>query len=234
MPTSNETEPNSHGIIEAVGTAPRLRKVYDLWSATYDYVAGPFERAAGRAALERADIGPHDKVLEVAVGTGETFREVAGRTDRSNTVCGLDFSPKMLARTRRRMTRAGLDNWALCRGDARRLPFGDDAFDVVLNGYMLDLIQLADLPVVMAEFFRVLKPRGRLVLVNFSKAELNERTWWERMYQRMPKSWAAYLLGGCRPVVMAPLAREAGFCEVERDFRPGLFLPTEIITARKP
>lgn len=221
------------GMIEAAASTEQVRNVYDLWSSTYDLIAGPFERAARRAAVEKAAIQPTDAVLEVAVGTGETFLEVVTRGGPSSIAWGVDLSSRMLARTRSRLNRVDRSNWALCRADARQLPFADGAFDVVLNDYMLDLIPLADLPIVMHEFFRLLRPSGRMVLVNFSKADASKRTWWERMYRRMPKRCAAYLLGGCRPVVMAPLAEQAGFRDVSREFRPSLFLPTEIVVARK-
>jgi ubiquinone/menaquinone biosynthesis C-methylase UbiE len=129
--------------------------------------------------------------------------------------------------------RAGFSNWLLCRADARHPPFADGKLDVLLNGYILDLISLVDLSFVVSEFFRVLKPSGRMLLVNFSKAETSQRTWWECLYRRMPKRCAAYLFGGCRPVLMAPLAEKAGFRDVSRVFRPSEFLPTEIVTARK-
>ena len=68
-------------------------------------------------------------------------------------------------------------NVALIEANARRVPFADCSFDILFNGYMLDLICLADLPVVMSEFYRLLKPGGRLVLVNFSKPEAGRRSY---------------------------------------------------------
>ena len=98
---------------------------------------------------------------------------------------------------------------------------------------MFDLLPLRDMPVVLAEFRRVLRPRGRLALVNMSKEYGNRRTWWERIYQAMPRPWAAYLLGSCRPVLLESFVQDAGFAEVQRQFIGGI-LPTEIVTARKP
>jgi ubiquinone/menaquinone biosynthesis C-methylase UbiE len=218
-----------YGMIEAASSSQRIRRVYDLWSLGYDLVAGPFERKFKEIALQRAAIQPHDKVLEVAVGTGMTLVEVAKQVDQA---FGVDLSPKMLAKARRRLNRAGLAKVALQEADARQLPFPDETFDVLLNSYMLDLIPLADLTVVLGEFRRVLKFDGRLVLVCFSKREPGQRTWWELLYRRMPKLWAGYLLGGCRPVLMTPLVEEVGFCDVRREFFGGL-LPTEIVTARR-
>jgi len=97
---------------------------------------------------------------------------------------------------------------------------------------MFDLLPLKDMPVILSQFRRVLKAGGRLVLVNMSKEQPENRTWWGRLYQRLPRSWAAYLLGGCRPVLLESLVQDAGFCEVRREFIRGL-LPSEIVTAGK-
>ncbi|HWB10217.1 MAG TPA: class I SAM-dependent methyltransferase [Pirellulales bacterium] len=220
-------------MIEASSSSQQIRRVYDLWSYGYDFVAGPFERAAEVAAVEMAAIQPHERVLEVAVGTGLALKDIACRVARDNLVCGVDLSPRMLARSRRRVERGGCKNVALIEANATRLPFADRSFDVLFNGYMLDLIRLADLPIVLGEFLRVLRPGGRLVLVNFSKPDAGQLTLWERFYQRLPRSWAAYLLGGCRPVVVQTMAEQTGFVEISRQFRPSLFLPTEIVTARR-
>jgi ubiquinone/menaquinone biosynthesis C-methylase UbiE len=50
----------------------------------------------------------------------------------------------------------------LKQADSRRLPFDEDAFDLVYNAYMLDLIPAQDMPLTLGEFWRVLRPGGRL------------------------------------------------------------------------
>lgn len=220
-------------MIEAAATPEQARRVYDLWSHFYGWWAPLFERRPQMLALERVTIRPHDKVLEVAVGAGGILVEIVRRLDPANTVCGIDVSPKMLAKAHRRTTKAGFGNINLREADARSIPFADDSFDVPFNSYMFDLLPLKDMPIVLGEFHPVLKHGGRLVLVNMSKKDGGICTWWERLYQRLPRSWAAYLLGGCRPVLLDSFVRDAGFREVEREFIRGL-LPSEIVTAKRP
>jgi ubiquinone/menaquinone biosynthesis C-methylase UbiE len=226
---------NRHsGMIEAQAPTEAIRKSYDLGSKVYGIISALFERKPRMIALKRAAIQPQDAVLEVAVGPGLGLVEILKKVDRSNIVHGVDLSPKMLDKARRRVHQAGYSNVSLEEGDARQLPFSGDTFDVVFNSYMLDLIPLADLGIVLEEFGRVLKPGGCLVLVNMSKPDACQRTWWESLYQSLPTRWVPYLLGGCRPVLMGEIAKEIGFAEVRREFVRNLFLPSEIVTARKP
>ncbi len=61
-------------------------------------------------ALDQAAIQPQDKVLEVAVGAGGILLEIVRRVDPAEVVSGIDVSPKMLAKARRRVTKAGYTN----------------------------------------------------------------------------------------------------------------------------
>jgi ubiquinone/menaquinone biosynthesis C-methylase UbiE len=111
------------------------------------------------------------------------------------------------------------------------LPFSDHIFDVVYSSYMLDIFSLQDLATALTGFRRVLKLRGRVVLVNLSKEHPQQRTWVEMLYRLLPASWVPYLLGGCRPMLLQDLVREAGFREAERTFIGGM-MSSEIVTAR--
>jgi len=163
-------------IIEAAATPQQARRVYDLWSHFYGWWAPLFERRPQMLALDRAAIQPHDKVLEVAVGAGGILVEILRLVDPANVVCGIDVSPKMLAKARRRVAKAGYTNVDLQEADARSLPLPANTFDVLFNSYMFDLLPLKDIPVVLGEFHRVLKPGGRLVLVNMSKETYRQST----------------------------------------------------------
>jgi len=118
-------------------------------------------------------------------------------------------------------------NFDLREGDARSLPFPDDYFDVLYNSYMMDLIPTGEVPVVLREYQRVLKKDGMLILVNLSKKD-QAPILWEKLYKVNP-----YILGACRPLMMEPFMRETGFRVIQREFRPGILLPTEIVTALK-
>jgi demethylmenaquinone methyltransferase/2-methoxy-6-polyprenyl-1,4-benzoquinol methylase len=108
----------------------------------------------------------------------------------------------------------------------------DCAFDLVWSSYFLDLIPTRELPLLLLEFRRVLRPNGRMLLVNLSKKG-EHKTWWERIYLRTPSRLVPYLFGSCRPIQAAPLVRDAGFIRIEREL-VSEGLDSEVIIARKP
>jgi len=209
--------------------AEQIKKAYNRRSWIYSKLVAPLEFDNHRQALVKANLQPHEKVLEVATGPGQVLLEIVKRVDRDNVVTGVDTSPKMLEIARRTVYQAGYRNIALREMDARQLDFADDSFDVLYNGYMLDLIPLADMATILSEFRRVLKPGGRLVLVNMSKRDERVLTGREKLYTRLPASLVLYSMGACRPVLMARAVREAGFRDVAREFIEGKF-PSEIVT----
>ncbi|MGD8976803.1 MAG: class I SAM-dependent methyltransferase [Gammaproteobacteria bacterium] len=84
---------------------------------------------------------------------------------------GIDISRGTLGKAERRLAKAGLSHFELFQRTAVSIAETDDAFDVLLNNYMFDLVDQPDQARVIAEFHRVLKPGGRLVLANMTLAE---------------------------------------------------------------
>ena len=213
-------------MIEARGSRPALVRAYNLFSFLYGRTAARLEREAVTRGLARAPVRLGERVLEVAVGTAAAFARLRQLVGTSGQLIGVDVAPGMLAATRQRVPDA-----RLVQADARALPFPHDYFDLVWSSYLLDLIPTGELTPLLGEFRRVLKPGGRLLLVNFSKNS-NGLTWWERAYRRTPAWLVPWVFAGCRPVRAEPFVRDAGFANVEREFVPG-GLDSEIITARK-
>jgi ubiquinone/menaquinone biosynthesis C-methylase UbiE len=200
-------------------------RVYTATAPVYDLWATLTESRARRRSLELAAIRDGEAILEVAVGTGLLFAEVLARNPSGRNE-GIDLTEAMLARARQKAERAATRSWRLRVGDAYRLDFEDGAFDLLLNSYMFDLLPEADFPRVLAEFRRVLRPDGRLVLTNLAPATSLGYRLWEWLYRVRPA-----LVGGCRGVEVAePLVR-AGFHVVTRERVVQLFFPSEVILA---
>ena len=184
------------------------------------------EGKARRSALELAGARNGEKVLEIAVGRGSALEQLA-RGNPAGTTIGADLTSAMLQQTLRLFRRRLLPPPALCQCDGRFLPFRDASFDLVVSSYLLDLLSVYDIARTLEEMRRVLKPSGRLVLVNLSLAHPWFNRLWGVLYFIFPN-----LLGGCRPIRLASYLPEAGFTveEVRRVSERGI--PSEVILAR--
>ncbi len=221
-------------IVEATHPGEEKIQKYYTWRASnYDAGSG-FEIEHHLEAIRLAEIQPGQRLLDAACGTGRATADLAKAVGPDGRVDALDLTAAMLEQARAKIEKLGLGSRVhFKQGNARELPFADGTFDLLYNGYMFDLIPLDGFQPILKEFARVLKPGGKLVLVNMSKPHPS-RTFYETIYE---KGWAVM---PCRPVMMSPLLGPAGFTDTVRLYRPahGLIVSwlwgTEIVLARKP
>jgi len=186
------------------------------------------ESKARNRCLELANIQNREAVLEVAVGTGLAFEEILkANPDGRNE--GVDLTEEMLIRAKKRAEASGMKNYRLNLGDAYNLEYEDNTFDILINNYMFDLLPEGDFTTVLTEFKRVLRPGGRLVLVNMAKGERWYNFIWEIVYRISPASF-----GGCRAIYLLPYVESMGFKEVKREFISQKTFPSEVIYGIKP
>src|SRR6266436_6331061 len=122
-----------------------VETAYARWAPIYDAVCGPV-MVKGRRAAAAAARAVGGKILEVGVGTGLSFDDY----DASTEITGIDFSAPMLAR-------------------AHQMNFADATFDCVVAQFVITLV--ADPEQVLCECHRVVKPGGRIILVNHLYSE---------------------------------------------------------------
>ena len=94
---------------------------------------------------------------------------------------------------------------------------------------MFDLLPEDDFETILKEFKRVLRPGGRLVMVNMTRCERWYNAIWESLYLINP-AW----MGGCRGVYMLPYLRSLGFTNLKREFISQMTFPSEVIYGEKP
>ncbi|OYX31655.1 MAG: dimethylmenaquinone methyltransferase [Hydrogenophilales bacterium 32-62-9] len=169
-------------------------KLFDNTAADYDRIdrllalgSGPWYR---NQALQRAGLIAGMRVVDVGIGTGLVAREAVKLVGDPALVIGVDPSVGMMAE-------AHLPGVQLVEGRAEAIPFSDASFDFLSMGYALR--HIGDLSAAFSEFHRVLKPGGRLCLLEITKPE---------------RAWSQALLKGYMRGVVPVLARLIG-CSAE-------------------
>lgn len=147
-------------------TPQTAQRFYDWLGAKHDWGSG-FERKAKDRALALLEAGSAQRLLNVGVGTGKEQRQIQALLPTGGLSFGLDLSGEMLKLTQQRVPQTHL-----CQAVAWQLPFANGRFDRILCTYVLDLLETAVLPQVLAECHRVLQPGGKLVLVSSPKAPI--------------------------------------------------------------
>lgn len=125
------------------------------------------ERAYRRAILDTARISFGSHVLDIGCGTGTQALSMADCVQPGGSVTGLDVNPNMVAAARRK-TRRAAGSITIVEGDCTAMPFADKRFDVVMVTTVLHMLSEADQPICLAESKRVLKPGGRLLLIDYA------------------------------------------------------------------
>ena len=150
----------------------RVREVFDSVASRYDIMndlmSMGLHRLWKRWAVMLAGALPGQRVLDVAGGTGDLARQLAANVGREGLVTLLDINASMLACGRDRLLDKGLATpITYIQGNAEQLPFGAATFDVVTVAF--GLRNMTHKQAALAEMHRVLRPGGRLVILEFSK-----------------------------------------------------------------
>lgn len=151
--------------------AGQVNRMFDRIAGRYDLLnslmtAGLHHRWRQRAA-DRTELRPGDAALDVCCGTGDLALELAGRVSPGGRVVGCDFSEPMLDLAREKAAGRGAQGLRFEWADALNLPYDDDRFDAATVGF--GVRNLSDLDRGLREMTRVLRPDGRMVILEITQ-----------------------------------------------------------------
>jgi ubiquinone/menaquinone biosynthesis C-methylase UbiE len=141
-----------------------VRAQYNRWAAVYDWFWHRYTSQTLPVIQRGASVAPGERVLDLACGTGELLCRIARKTPAAR-LTGVDFAPAMVDRSRRKLE--DLSNTNIRTADAHDLPFEAGTFDVLLCANTFHYF--SDSATVLAEARRVLRPGGRLVLLDWCR-----------------------------------------------------------------
>lgn len=152
--------------------AQRVRGVFDSVATDYDLMndvmSMGIHRLWKRIAIGMANIQPGQRVLDLAGGTGDLARLMATQVGPQGRIVLSDINNAMIRTGRARLLDQGIaGNLDYVQADAERLPFPDNSFDCITMGF--GLRNVTHKQTALESMYRVLKPAGRLLILEFSR-----------------------------------------------------------------
>ena len=144
-------------------------KSYKRVSGFYDYTFGQIFRPGQKKLVSMMGCTPTDKVLEIGIGTGTSYKYYPMETE----VTGIDISPDMLEKAKKNIRKYNLQNKDVILMNGEQLKFEDNSFDKVVGMYVVSVTQNPNL--LIKEMKRVCKPNGDIYLVNHFSFETDSK-----------------------------------------------------------
>ena len=148
----------------------KVEEMFDRISGVYDgmnlAISGFQEPRWRRRVVAAAEVGPGDRVLDVACGTGKVTTDLYRAVQPGGSALGIDFSAGMIANADQRRP-AELEGLSFQQGDALDLPVADDIFDAATIAY--GMRNLADYRQGFAEMARAVRPAGKVVCLEITR-----------------------------------------------------------------
>ena len=171
---SAETTHFGYKTVPVDDKAELVKGVFDSVASRYDIMndlmSGGLHRIWKRRTIEQAGVRKGHVVLDLAGGTGDLAKEFSKQVGPQGRVVLADINAAMLRQGRSRLVDAGVaGNLSIAQVDAQNLPFADHTFDRVTIAF--GLRNVTDKDAALRSMFRVLKPGGKLLILEFSKPD---------------------------------------------------------------
>ena len=208
-----------------MGDHAQTSRHFGRLAAHYDHRHRRYNQATLSRVVEALKLSPAGCVLDVGCGTGELMRLVQSHHPQA-TLVGIDVTPEMMAVAREKFQRA--PRVRLCLAEAEALPFAAESFDAVVSCNMLHHVRAIDQ--LFRECARVLRPRGQLVVVDWSRDFQHCRLahYWLRLVKRS-------YVKMCRADELVKLSAPLGLAveDVRRFFVPPYFGMMRVVATRR-
>lgn len=208
LAVEGSADPAIDSVARVPTTRDETRESYDRIAPLYGLLEGFWERKARAAGLDALEARRGERVIDVGCGPGLAVCEMAAAVGSEGRVIGVDLSSEMCALAGRRLqgcARSGTD--AVVQADAVHLPFADSSFDAGFMSFTLELFDTPEIPAVLAECRRILRPGGRLVVVALDKRRPPPPM--QRAYEWGHERFPHVL--DCRPIHVEASLLEAGY-----------------------
>jgi demethylmenaquinone methyltransferase/2-methoxy-6-polyprenyl-1,4-benzoquinol methylase len=212
-------------------TKEDARVSYNRLSRWYDVIAGSTEKKYRDWGLEKLSAQSGERILEIGFGTGHCLVSLAQAVGPTGRVLGVDISDGMLAIARERLQNEGLSGCVELRlGDAAKLDFIEaGTLDGIFMSFTLELFDNPEIPRVLQECHRILKPGGRLAVVSMTKTDPPGVA--VRMYEWFHEKMPNY--ADCRPIFARGSIEQSGFVIQDVSVSSMWGLPVEIVLGKK-
>jgi arsenite methyltransferase len=166
--------------------------------------------------LKALELKQGERLLDIGSGPGLLAHDIAASVGPAGRVCGIDISEDMLMMSRRRCADQSWTEFE--RADATKLPYPNDSFDAAVSTQVYEYV--ADVPRALAELHRVVRPGGRVVVVDTDYGSLVIHTENEARMELVLSAWNEHFVHGRLPRILSRQLRDAGFAIRHRDVIP--------------
>jgi len=166
--------------------------------------------------LRALELREGERVLDIGSGPGLLANEMAALVGPIGRACGIDISEDMLAMSRKRCADKPWTEFK--KSDATNLPYPDGSFDAAVSTQVYEYV--ADIPQALAELYRVIRPGGRVVVLDTDYDSLVIYTESQARMERVLSAWNEHFVHAGLPRTLSRQLRDAGFTVRQRDVIP--------------
>lgn len=216
-------------VLRVFQTKDETKAFYNKIAGVYDLLSDRAEKPVRLKGLELLAAAPGEQILEIGCGTGHCLAAIAKAVQDHGYAIGVDLSEKMISIAQKTLQKENLLNRAEFHcGDAIHLPYNSESTDGIFMVFTLELFDTPEIPLVLNECKRVLRPEGRIVVAGISKEGkqgvlIHAFEWTHRHFPN---------LMDCRPIYVRQVLEDAGFT-IKKSIKKQMWIPTEIVLAMK-